>query len=63
MMKMRSAVQITAENNIEEQYILGKFPDAVWVNLGEKTNFYLPDTEVNITEIMEAITDWKERNE
>jgi len=60
-MKMKSTIQVTTESDIEEQYILEKFPEAVWVNLTGRTMFFLPENEGNRTEVMEAITEWKER--
>jgi len=58
---MKSTIQVTTESDIEEQYILEKFPEAVWVNLTGRTMFFLPENEGNRTEVMEAITEWKER--
>jgi len=60
-MKMKSTIQVTTESDIEEQYILEKFPEAVWVNLTGRTMFFLPENEGNRTEVEEAITEWKER--
>ena len=60
-MKMKSTIQVTTESDIEEQYILEKFPEAVWVNLTGRTMFFLPDNDGNRTEVMEAITEWEER--
>jgi len=59
---MKQVIQITAEDEIEEQYILEKFPEAVWFSLTGRTNFYLPDNEEYRTEIAEAVTHWEERN-
>jgi len=61
-MKMKSVIQITSENDIEEQYILEKFPEAVWFNLRGITHFYLPDGEEYRTEVEAAILEWEERN-
>ena len=60
-MKMKSTIQVTTESDIEEQYILEKFPEAVWVNLTGRTMFFLPENEGNRTEVEEAITEWEER--
>lgn len=62
MMKMKSVIQITTEGNIEDQYILEKFPEAVWVSFRGGTNFYLPDGEEYRTEVEVAILEWEERN-
>ena len=61
-MKMKTVIQITSETDIEEQYLLEKFPEAVWFNLGGRTNFYLPDGEEYRTEVEVAILEWEERN-
>jgi len=58
---MKHVIQITTESEIEEQYILEKFPEAVWVSLTGRTNFYLPAHEGNITDVESAILEWKER--
>ena len=60
-MKMKSTIQVTTESDIEEQYILEKFPEAEWVNLTGRTMFFLPENEGNRTEVEEAITEWEER--
>ena len=60
-MKMKHVIQITTESEIEEQYILEKFPEAVWVSLTGRTNFYLPAHENYITDVESAILEWKER--
>ena len=61
-MKMKAVIQITTDDNIEEQYILEKYPEAVWINLSGRTLFFLNDDEYNRTEILEVITQWEERN-
>jgi hypothetical protein len=60
---MKEVIQITTENHIEEQYILEKFPEAVWFNLTGRTNFYLPTGESYKTEVESVILEWEERNE
>lgn len=60
-MKMKSTIQVITESNIEEQYILEKFPEAVWVNMTGRTMFFLPDNEGNRTEVEAAIMEWEER--
>jgi hypothetical protein len=61
VMKMKPVIQITSENNIEEQYLLERFPEAVWHHSGGLTRFYLPDGEEYRSEIKVAITEWEER--
>jgi len=41
-MKKRLVIELTAENYIEEQDILERFPDSIWIKLDEnKTKFYI----------------------
>ena len=42
-MRQRTVIEVTAENMIEEQMLLEKFPEAVWINLSGRTKFYLPE--------------------
>jgi len=58
---MKLTIQVTTESNVEEQYILEKFPEAVWVNLTGRTMFFLPDNEGNRIEVEEVIQEWEER--
>jgi len=58
---MKSTIQVTTESDIEEQYILEKFPEAVWVNLVGRTMFFLDDNEMNKEEVEQAIFEWEER--
>lgn len=60
-MKMKSTIQVTTESDIEEQYILEKFPEAVWVNLTGRTMFFLDNNEMNKEEVKQAINEWEER--
>jgi len=57
-MKRKVVIELKSESYMEEQYLLDKFPDAIWLNLGGTTRFYL---DVNEKErVSEAITEWKE---
>lgn len=58
-MKQRRVVEITAESYIEEQLLLEKFPEAVWVNLTGRTKFYLD--EVREEEVIEFMQECEER--
>ena len=41
-MKVKKVIEITAESYIEEQDVLGRFPDAIWIKLDEnRTKFYI----------------------
>jgi len=41
-MKMQKVIEITAESYLEEQCVLARFPDSIWINLGEnRTKFYI----------------------
>jgi len=42
-MRQRTVIEVTSENNIEEQMLLEEYPEAVWVNLDGNTRFYLPE--------------------
>jgi hypothetical protein len=46
-MKIQKAVRLTAENYIEQQAILGRFPDVIWLpaNIKGEMFFYLPETK------------------
>ncbi len=61
-MEMRETVEISVDNQIEEQYILEKFPEAVWVSpagFGTTTRFFLPSNRSS--DVREAIQEWEER--
>ena len=61
-MKHKAVIQITAESYAEQQYIMAKFPSAVWVTLSEeRTLFYVPYAEYN--EVKKAINEWRANNE
>lgn len=65
-MKMRKVIEIEVDSYNEEQYILEKFPEAVWISpagvSGGGTRFFLPESEEYGIEVEEAITEWEERN-
>ncbi len=49
-MKVRNVIEIKTEDYIEEQFILEKFPEALWFNYTGNIMFYLPnylEDEVN----------------
>jgi hypothetical protein len=61
---MRSVIEIEVESHIEEQYILEKFPESVWISpagFGVSTRFYLPYNEMTQIEVEQAIQEWEER--
>ena len=59
-MEYRTVVEITAEDYIEEQQLLEKFPEAVWINLtGASTMFYLAENRKQ--EVIEFIQELEER--
>lgn len=59
-MKSRSVIEVETSNIAEEQYILNKFPHAIWVALGEKTKFYIPYEEYSI--VKEMVDEWEKKN-
>lgn len=46
-MKMKSVIQIIAENYEEEQLVLQMFPDVFWTQYNGKTRFYIPTSETD----------------
>lgn len=53
-MQKKLVVQVKAESYIEEQLLLDRFPEAVWVNLSGRTLFFLPeDRESEIDEFIQ----------
>ena len=57
-MQFKKMIAINAENYQEEQFLLSKFPDAVWINLDGGTVFYVPEGMIN--EVLEVLREWKE---
>ena len=64
-MKAKKVVQVVAENYMEQQAIMGRFPEAVWVSPAGmgimRTLFYLPATKYN--EIIEFIGEYERLTE
>ncbi len=60
-MKVKKVVQIITETYAEQQAIVGRFPDAVWISVGgmlsEQMLFYLPETKHH--EIVEFMEEYK----
>lgn len=56
-MEMKKMIAIRAESNMEEQFLLSKFPDAVWLALDGGINFYVSETRIN--EVLEVLGEWK----
>jgi len=42
-MRIRRMFELEAENYIEEQAILSKIPDAIFLKIGGKTKFFIPE--------------------
>ena len=61
-MKHKSVIQIITESYEEEQFILGKFPEAWWTTTQKvgHTTFYV--SELREGEVKEAINEYKERS-
>jgi len=59
-MKRKLVIEIESESYMEEQFLLDRFPHAVWVNLGGKTIFYLPVEDKE--ESLKAMKEWEEFN-
>lgn len=56
-MRQRAVIEILAEDYDEEQFLLAKFPDSVWVKLEGGTRFYIPSTRIK--EIGQALREFK----
>lgn len=56
-MKHTSVIEVETNSLIEEQYILSKFPYAIWVAIGEKTKFYIPYPEY--AKVKKTISEWE----
>ena len=56
-MRQRAVIEIVAENYDEEQFLLKKFPDAVWLKIDEETRFFVPSR--NIKEVGRALREFK----
>lgn len=59
-MKQKAVIEVTTESISEEQFILNRFPGALWIALGEKTKFYIPYQEYQVVE--ETINEWENSN-
>ena len=57
-MKRRVVIEMESESYLEEQFLLDKFPDAVWLNMGGQTRFYMDIDEKE--RVLQALTEWKE---
>jgi hypothetical protein len=60
IMKQRTVVEIQAENYIEEQLLLERFPEAIWINLSGNTMFFLPEDMQE--EVVSFIQECEERS-
>ena len=61
-MKQKSVIQISTESYEEEQFILTRFPSAVWISLKPgKTLFHLPFAQYN--EVLTTIEEWEKQND
>jgi len=59
-MKHKAVVEIETKSIEEEQFVLNRFPSAIWVALGERTKFYIPYQEYNV--VKEMINEWEKQN-
>jgi hypothetical protein len=57
-MKRRLVIEVESESYLEEQFLLDQFPNAVWLNMGGQTRFYMDIDEKE--SVLEALTKWKE---
>lgn len=57
-MKRRVVIELESESYMEEQFLLDRFPDAVWLNMGGQTKFYMDIDDKE--RVLGAMTEWKE---
>ena len=61
MMKHRSVIEIEVNTYLEQQHIISRFPNAIWVSLDEnRMRFYVPYQEYN--EVKKVIEEWEKHN-
>jgi len=60
-MKRRVVIELESESYMEEQFLLDKFPNAIWLNMGGQTKFFMDIDEKE--QVLEAITEWKKIEE
>lgn len=41
-MKVKKVCMIETDSYEQQQYILGIFPESVWIAMGDKTKFFIP---------------------
>jgi hypothetical protein len=58
-MLSRKVFEIQAETYLEEQYIMSKLPEAVWIPSvrGAFATFYVPESKAKIVE--KVLNEWK----
>lgn len=58
-MLSRKMFEIQAETYLEEQYLLTKFPESIWIPgvRGAFATFYIPETKAKVVE--HALNEWK----
>jgi hypothetical protein len=63
-MKYKAVIEIITESYEEEQFILNRFPNSVWISpagiSNKKTLFYLPYQQYD--EVKNTIEEWEKRN-
>ena len=60
-MLKRKVIEIQAQTYMEEQFLLSRFPDAVWMT-GVKSDFgtfYVPESKEKVVE--KALLEWSEK--
>jgi len=58
-MKLKKMIALESESYLEEQFILSKFPESVWINLEGGTTFYIPESKIN--EALNVLKEWRNR--
>jgi hypothetical protein len=57
-MKQKEVIELKSESYMEEQFLLDRFPSAVWLNSGSSTTFYLLIEEKD--SVMKAMKEWED---
>lgn len=58
-MRVKEVIEIQTETYLEEQYILDKFPEAVWVSgVRNYATFYLPKSREKV--VSKVLKEWDE---
>ena len=60
-MKQKAVIEVRTYTPAEEQFILKRFPGAIWIACGKSVRFYIQYQEFN--EVKKVIEEWENKNE